>query len=96
MDLSKKDSSGNVQKELVADLLSIQDPNNLAGFGPSFKFPFVTIEDVLVIDANTIFVANDNNYPGMGGRGASIKDPNEMLWLKLEKPLNLAAGVGQK
>ena len=96
VDLSKKDSSGNVQKELMADLLSIQDPNNLAGFGPSFKFPFVTIEDVLVIDANTIFVANDNNYPGMGGRGASIKDPNEMLWLKLEKPLNLAAGVGQK
>jgi glycerophosphoryl diester phosphodiesterase len=56
--------------------------------------PYVTIEDVLVLDANTILVANDNNYPGTGGRGADLKDRNEMIWLKLEKPLTLAAGVG--
>jgi glycerophosphoryl diester phosphodiesterase len=50
---------------------------------------------VLVLDANTILVANDNNYPGMGGRGAEVKDRNEMIWIKLEKPLTLAAGVGE-
>jgi glycerophosphoryl diester phosphodiesterase len=47
-----------------------------------------------VVDANTILVANDNNYPGTGGRGADVKDRNEMIWLKLEKPLTLGAGVG--
>lgn len=96
IDLSKKDASGMVQKELVADLMNITDSSNLApsSVNGMFKFPYVTIEDVLVLDANTILVANDNNYPGTGGRGKDVKDANEMLWLKLEKPLNLAAGVG--
>lgn len=98
IDLSQKNADGMVAKELVADLLQISDPNNLA---PStqegvFSFPFVTIEDVLVLDANTILVANDNNYPGMGGRGEEVKDNNEFIWLKLETPLELAQGVGQR
>lgn len=97
IDMSRKDADDVVAKELVADLLQISDPNNLA---PStqegvFSFPFVTIEDVLVLDANTILVANDNNYPGTGGRGEEVKDNNEFIWLKLETPLELAEGVGQ-
>jgi hypothetical protein len=97
IDLSQKDADGIVKKELVADLLQISDPNTLA---PStqegvFTFPFVTIEDVLVLDANTILVANDNNYPGTGGRGEEVKDNNEFIWLKLATPLELAEGVGQ-
>ncbi len=96
IDLSKKDAAGMVQKELVVDLMNITDASNLApsSVNGMFKFPYVTIEDVLVLDANTILVANDNNYPGTGGRGKDVKDANEMLWLKLEKPLTLAAGVG--
>jgi hypothetical protein len=96
IDLSKKDAGGIVQKELVADLMNITDASNLAPSSVNgvFKFPYVTIEDVLVFDANTILVANDNNYPGTGGRGKDVKDANEMIWLKLEKPLTLAAGVG--
>jgi len=98
VDLSKKDEGGYAQKELVADLLNIADPKGLSDVSVNgvYKMPYVTIEDVLVIDANTILVANDNNYPGTGGRGADVKDRNEMIWLKLEKPLTLAAGVGQK
>jgi hypothetical protein len=97
IDLSQQDETRIVKKELVADLLQISDPNNLA---PStqegvFSFPFVTIEDILVLDATTILVANDNNYPGMGGRGAEVKDNNEFIWLKLATPLELAEGVGQ-
>lgn len=97
IDLSQQDENGIVAKELVADLLQIFDPNNLA---PStqegvFSFPFVTIEDVLVLAANTILVANDNNYPGTGGRGEDLKDNNEFIWLKLATPLTLAEGVGQ-
>ncbi len=96
IDLSKKDATGMVQKELVVDLMNITDSSNLApsSVNGTFKFPYVTIEDVLVLDANTILVANDNNYPGTGGRGKDLKDTNEMIWLKLEKPLTLAAGVG--
>ena len=97
IDLSQQDDNGIVQKELVADLLQISDPNDLA---PStqegvFSFPFVTIEDVLVLDENTILIANDNNYPGTGGRGEEVKDNNEFIWLRLTTPLELARGVGQ-
>jgi len=50
------------------DLLNINDPNDLnADSSTKFRFPFVTIEDVLVVDENTILVANDNNYPGLAG-----------------------------
>ncbi len=96
VDFSKKDAAGVVQKELVADLMNISDANKLS---PStvngvFTFPFVTIEDVVVLNATTVLVANDNNYDGKGGRGADVKDPNEFIWLKLEKPLMLGAGVG--
>ncbi len=96
VDLSKKDAGNVVQKELVADLMNITDTNRLAPStqGSVFTFPFVTIEDVVVLNANTILVANDNNYPGTGGRGADVKDPNEFIWLRLEKPLTLAPGVG--
>ncbi|MBG1265593.1 esterase-like activity of phytase family protein [Nostoc sp. WHI] len=101
IDLSKTDSNGYVAKEEVADLLNIQDPNDLNGDGKTtFDFPFVTIENVLVVDKNTILVANDNNYPFSTGRpGNDLQNPvidnNEILLLKLEKPLNLAAGLGQ-
>ncbi|MDM9585260.1 esterase-like activity of phytase family protein [Nostoc sp. GT001] len=101
IDLSKTDSNGYVAKEEVADLLNIQDPNDLNGDGKTtFDFPFVTIENVLVVDKNTILVANDNNYPFSTGRPGNdpqnpVIDNNEILLLKLEKPLNLAAGLGQ-
>ena len=96
IDLSKKDAGGVVGKELVVDLMNISDANKLSPSSVNgiFGFPFVTIEDIVVLNANTVLVANDNNYPGMGGRGADVKDANEFIWLKLEKPLNLAAGVG--
>ena len=96
IDLSKKDTSGNFAKELVADLMNIADPGKLAPSSQNgvFAFPFVTIEDVIVLDANTLLVANDNNYDATGGRGKDVKDPNEFIWLKLATPLRLGPGVG--
>lgn len=93
INLAEQDEAGVVAKKEVVDLLNIADPNQLASDGV-FTFPFVTIEDVLVLDESTILVANDNNYPGTGGRGADVKDNNEMIWLKLATPLTLAEGVG--
>jgi glycerophosphoryl diester phosphodiesterase len=90
IDLSKTDAQGYVQKEEVADLMNIADPNDLNQDGKTtYKMPFVTIEDVLVLDKNTILVANDNNYPFSIGRPPGI-DNNEIVQLKLDKPLNLA------
>ena len=62
IDLSQQDANGYVAKEEIVDLLNISDPNDLnADSSNKFRFPFVTIEDVLVIDKDTILVANDNN-----------------------------------
>ncbi len=101
VDLSKTDANGYVAKEEVVDLLNIQDPNDINGDGKTtFDFPFVTIEDVVVVDKNTILVANDNNYPFSTGRPGNdpqnpVIDNNEIILLKLEKPLDVAPGVGQ-
>jgi hypothetical protein len=94
IDISEVDENGFVAKEEIVDLLNIADPNDLNGDGKTtFDFPFVTIEDVLVIDENTILVANDNNYPFSVGRELNI-DNNEMILVDLEKPLNLDPRLG--
>jgi glycerophosphoryl diester phosphodiesterase len=94
IDISKKDANGFFAKEEVANLLTIQDPNDLNKDGSTtYRMPFVTIEDVLVIDEKTILVANDNNYPFSLGRPPAI-DNNEMVVLTLDKPLNLDYRVG--
>ncbi|MEA5572729.1 glycerophosphodiester phosphodiesterase family protein [Calothrix sp. UHCC 0171] len=94
VDFSQKDLNGFVAKQEVADLLNIQDPQDLDKDGSStFKMPFQTIEDVLVIDEKTILVANDNNYPFSVGRPPAI-DNNEIIILELDKPLNLDPRVG--
>ena len=93
IDINQVGSDGFVQKELVADLLNVADPNNLGGNGTKngvFTFPFVTIEDILPIDAQTLLVINDNNYPFSVGRTAGKADNNEFIEIKLDKPLALA------
>ena len=95
IDLSTKDSNGFFAKTEVADLLNIKDPNDLNKDGStSYKMPFVTIENVLVIDQNTILVANDNNYPFSIGRPGAI-DNTEIVILQLDQPLNVDPRVGR-
>ena len=86
------DADGYVRKMLVADLLNIADPNGLGGNGTvngTFTFPFVTIEDIIPIDANTILVASDNNYPFSAGRTPGVPDDNEIALIRLDAPLAL-------
>ena len=62
--LKDADTDGFVKKIGYVDLLDIKDPNGVAKRGTKdgvFKFPFVTIEDVDVVDGEHIVVANDNN-----------------------------------
>ncbi len=97
-------AQGKITKGLVVDLLDIADPNGLAGAGEpgdvgigggSFAFPFVTIENVVVVDEDTIGILNDNNYPFSVGRhlgdpaaGVDAQpDDNEFILLDLPSPL---------
>ena len=94
IDISKQDANGFVAKEEVADLLNIPDPLDLNKDGSTtYRMPFVTIENILAIDANTILVGNDNNYPFSVGRPPAI-DNNEIVQIGLDKPLNLSPLVG--
>ena len=87
IDIDVLDSDGFVQKTEVVDLLNIADPLDLNGDGSTtFTFPFVTIEDVLVVDAKTLLVINDNNYPGGQGRGFG-PDNNEFILIGLADAL---------
>ena len=94
VDLSKIDSQGYVSKVEIANLMNISDPNDLNKDGSSvYTLPFVTIENVLVIDKTHVLVANDNNYPFSKGRPPEI-DNNEMVILELDEPLRLDPRLG--
>ncbi len=84
IDIASLDANGNVAKTEIVDLMNIADPNDLNGDGSNvFTFPFVTIEDLLILDPNTLLVINDNNYPGTGGRVAGVSDNTEFLRISL-------------
>ena len=96
INLNKTDKKGYLAKEPVADLMDIRDPNRLGGPGPKFAFPYMCIEGLAVIDGETVIVANDNNYPQDGARRPGVKDPEEILLLKLDRKLDLAPGLAVK
>jgi len=93
VDLTETDAEGNLVKHEVADLMNIYDPQDIAGDGKQntvFTFPFTTIEDVLVLDNNTLLVVNDNNFPFSSGREFGAADNNEFIVIHtaplLQKP----------
>lgn len=91
VDLNQLDGSGNLTKTEMVDLMNIADPHDLNGDGSqAFTFPFTTIESVLILDAHTLLVANDNNYPGTGGRDLG-SDNTEFLKIHLDQALNVSA-----
>ncbi len=72
------------------DLLDIKDPEAKARTGSSngvFTFPFVTIENVDVVDDDHIVVANDNNLPFSTGRAIGRNDDNEFILLRVPELL---------
>ena len=87
IDLNQLDAAGNVRKTELVDLMNIADPHDLNGDGSTtFTFPYVTIESLLILDANTLLIANDNNYPGAGGRDM-FSDRTEFLKISLATPV---------
>jgi len=92
-DLNETDSvTGVLKKRLLVDLLDIADPQDiggpLVGIPPrTFKFPLQSVETVTPVDAFTLLVALDNNYPGGNGRVPGTPDGTEMITLRSKVPL---------
>lgn len=80
-------NGGTVKKTELVDLMNIADPYDLNGDGSKvFTFPYTTIESVLPLDASTLLVLNDNNFPGGDGRELAA-DNTEFLKIRLAQPL---------
>jgi hypothetical protein len=90
IDLDKAVPGKPLAKKLVIDLLAIGNSRGLAAAvapGAPFRFPFLTPESIQVLDRRHVVIVNDNNYPDTGGRGPSVTDATEWLWLELGNPL---------
>ena len=90
IDLDKAVPGKPLAKKLVIDLLSIGNTKGLAeniAPGAPFRFPYLTPESIQVLDRTHVVVVNDNNYPSTGGRGPTVTDATEWLWLELANPL---------
>jgi len=90
VDLSSPDAEGFVRKIGFIDLLDVRDPEAKARTGAAngvFTFPFVTIENVDIVDADHIVVANDNNLPFSSGRAIGKNDDNEFVLLRVPELL---------
>ena len=86
VDFTDRSAQGVLRKRLVVDLMNVSDPDNLGGAASgSFSFPFWTIESLVVLDAQTIIVLNDNNYPFGLGRypDQGQAEDSEMILLRL-------------
>jgi hypothetical protein len=84
IEMTDANAGGLVRKIGYIDLMDIDDPKGLArqgGKGGKLTFPFVTIEDVDVVGATQIIVANDNNFPFSAGREPQKQDDNEFVLL---------------
>lgn len=89
IDLQHVADGGTVRKFELVDLMNIADPFDLNRDGSlSFTFPYVTIENVLLLNDRTLLVVNDNNFPYGGGRELA-SDNTEFLRIRL--PVSLAA-----
>ena len=85
-DAKGADADGFVKKVGYIDLMDIDDPKGVAkqgGKNGKFNFPFFTIENVDVVDADHIIVGNDNNLPFSSGRAIGKSDDNEMILLRV-------------
>ncbi|KQU75348.1 glycerophosphodiester phosphodiesterase [Aminobacter sp. DSM 101952] len=75
-----------VRKVGYIDLMKIADPDNKKrqGGGEGFyDMPFVTIENVDLVDDSHIVVGNDNNLPFSAGRSLVKADDNEFVLLEV-------------
>ncbi|MFN4205813.1 MAG: esterase-like activity of phytase family protein [Agrobacterium albertimagni] len=86
IEMTEENAGKAVRKIGYIDLMKIEDPDNKKrqGGGDGFyDMPFVTIENVDIIDATHIVVGNDNNLPFSAGRALDKADDNEFVLLEV-------------
>ena len=86
IEMTEENAGKAVRKIGYIDLMKIEDPDNKKrqGGGEGFyDMPFVTIENVDVIDPTHIIVGNDNNLPFSAGRALDKADDNEFVLLEV-------------
>ncbi len=86
IDLNVRDAHGVLAKRLLADLLAIEDPRKLGG-STTFRMPFDSIEALHPVDAFTLAVAIDSNFPNEDGRGRGEPDDSEIIELRFARPV---------
>ncbi|WP_431510409.1 esterase-like activity of phytase family protein [Variovorax sp. DAIF25] len=92
VDLDVKDADGALKKTLLVDLLDIADPKGIGGPLPNvaagrFSMPFDSIESVEVVDAHTLAVAIDSNFPTEDGRLPGNPDDTEVITIRFDQAL---------
>ena len=90
IEMSQANVNSAVRKIGYIDLLAINDPNNLARkskIDGKLSFPFFTIENVDIVDAEHIVVGNDNNLPFSSSRDPNRADDNEFVLLRVPQLL---------
>jgi hypothetical protein len=86
IELTDANANGPVRKIGYIDLMQIADPDKKTRKplnGNVLTFPFFTIENVDVIDAWHVIVANDNNLPFSSSRDPNKADDNEFVLLEV-------------
>jgi hypothetical protein len=81
VDFSQKDADGHARKVAYVDLTRIEDPNGRSRLGPKgpiFALPHLGPEGLALVDAKTIAVVNDNNFPYSVGRALGAPDDDEL------------------
>ncbi|RKE85294.1 esterase-like activity of phytase family protein [Rhizobium sp. AG855] len=86
IEMTEENAGKAVRKIGYIDLMKIEDPDNKKrqGGGEGFyDMPFVTIENVDVVDPTHIIVGNDNNLPFSAGRALDKADDSEFVLLEV-------------
>jgi glycerophosphoryl diester phosphodiesterase len=102
VDLRDTDDSGYLEKDLMVDLLRIDNPHGIGtetspgayGVGQEFAFPMQSVEVVLQLRDGRLLIGNDNNYPGNDARYPGTPDDTEMFVLDVEKAKGPGKGKG--
>jgi len=83
VDRREQNPDGTLRKTRVADLLDLANPRHVGGFGDPFRFPFFTIEGLVLLSGDSVGVLNDNNFPSSAGRTPGVPDNNEFIVIRL-------------
>jgi hypothetical protein len=88
VDRRQTNTDGTLKKTLVADLVNLANPGHVGNFGDPFRFPFLTIEGLVLLGDRTLGVVNDNNFPSSAGRVSGVADNDEFIVVRLDHDLH--------